>query len=79
MPSPKILVFDIETAPITAYTWGLHDQNIGLGQIKSDWYILSWAAKWYGDPVSKVMYMDNSKSKNIENDLSLVRDRKSVV
>lgn len=72
MSQPKILVFDIETAPITAYTWGLFDQNIGLNQIKSDWHLLSWAAKWYGDSASKVVYMDNSKRKNVQDDYALV-------
>src|SRR4051812_26678786 len=67
---PKVLIFDIETAPITAYTWGLFDQNIGLNQIKSDWHLLSWGAKWLGE--SKVMYMDNSQAKNIEDDKDLV-------
>lgn len=43
---PKILVFDIETAPLVAYCWGLFDQNIGLNQIKEDWYILCFAYKW---------------------------------
>lgn len=70
--NPNILIFDIETAPITAYTWGLYDQNVGLNQIKSDWHLLAWAAKWYGDPPSKVMYMDNSKAKNIQDDKALV-------
>lgn len=68
----KILVFDIEVAPITAYTWALFDQTIGLNQIKQDWHLLSWAAKWLGDPASKTMYMDNSKSKNIQDDKALV-------
>lgn len=72
MTVPKILVFDIETAPIVAYTWGLFDQNIGLNQIKNDWHLLSWAAKWYGDPASKVVYMDNSKAKNVRDDKALV-------
>lgn len=69
---PKILLFDIETAPMLAYVWGLWDQNVGLNQIKDDWYILSWAAKWLDDPPSKVMYMDQRKSKNIENDRPLL-------
>lgn len=69
---PRTLCFDIETAPITAYTWGLYDQNIGLNQVKSDWFILSWAAKWLGDPPSEVIYMDNSKAKKIEDDKDLV-------
>lgn len=70
--TPKILVFDIETSPLTTYTWGLWDQNIGLNQIKADWHLLSWAAKWLGDPPSKVMYADNSKAKDISNDKALV-------
>lgn len=69
---PKILIFDVETAPVTAYVWSLWEQNVGLNQIKTDWSILSWAAKWLGDPASKVMYMDNSKSKNVHDDKSLI-------
>lgn len=69
---PKVLVFDIETLPIQAYVWGLWDQNISLNQIKTDWTIAAWAAKWYADPASKTMYMDNSKSKNIQDDKALV-------
>ncbi len=72
MGSPKILVFDIETAPITAYVWGLFDQNIGLNQIKHDWHFLAWAAKWYGDPVSKTIYADNSREKNVRDDRKLI-------
>ena len=43
---PKILIFDIETAPLEVYVWGLWDQNIAINQIKHDWFILSWSAKW---------------------------------
>lgn len=70
---PKILVFDIETSPITAYTWGLYDQNISLNQIKADWHLLAWAAKWYGDPASKTMYMDNRNARNVQDDKRLVQ------
>ena len=45
----KVLVFDIETAPTLGYVWGLWEQNVGLNQIKSNWYILCWAAKWLGE------------------------------
>lgn len=68
----KILVWDLETAPIQAYVWSLWDQNISLNQIKADWTILSWAAKWLGDPANKTMYMDNSKAKDMRNDKALV-------
>lgn len=69
---PKELIFDIETSPITAYTWGLFDQTIGLNQIKQDWHLIAWAAKWLGDPVSKTMYMDNRNAKDITDDKALV-------
>lgn len=68
--SPRILLLDIETSPILAYVWSLWDQNVGLNQIKSDWHILSWAAKWYKEP--KIIYQDQSKVKNIENDKKLM-------
>lgn len=69
---PRILCFDIETAPITGYLWGMYDQNLGLNQIKHDWHFLAWAAKWYGEPASKVIYMDNSKAKNVRDDKALI-------
>lgn len=67
---PKILTFDIETAPITGYVWGMFDQNLGLNQIKEDWHLLAWAAKWTGS--SKIMYMDNSRERNVTNDKKLI-------
>jgi hypothetical protein len=44
--SAKVLILDIETAPISAYVWGIWNQNIGTHQIQSDWFCLTWAAKW---------------------------------
>lgn len=77
---PKILVLDIETSPIISYTWGLFDQNVGLNQIKVDWHILSYSAKWYQDaagktygPHSKVMYKDQRNEKDITNDKALLK------
>lgn len=70
MSKPKILVLDIETAPITAYTWGLFKQNIGLNQIKTDWHLIAFAAKWVGE--KKTMYLDNRHSKDVTNDKRLL-------
>lgn len=44
--SNKILILDIETAPLQSYTWGRWKQNIGLNQTISEWFMLSWSAKW---------------------------------
>lgn len=43
---PKLLFLDIETAPTKAYCWGLWDQNISIDAIVSNWFILSWSAKF---------------------------------
>jgi len=44
--SARVLVLDIETAPIRAFVWGIWNQNVSLNQIQSDWFCLTWAAKW---------------------------------
>lgn len=44
--SAKVLVLDIETAPLKAYVWSIWNVNIGTHQIQSDWFCLTWAAKW---------------------------------
>lgn len=69
---PKVLLFDIETAPILGYVWGLWDNNLALNQVNSDWYVLSWSAKWLGESPKKIMYMDQRHEKNIENDKKLL-------
>jgi hypothetical protein len=68
---PKILVVDLETAPVLGYVWQLFDQNIALNQIKSDWYILSYAAKWLGE--DEIFYQDQRKAKNIEDDSEMLK------
>lgn len=68
---PRTLFIDIETAPILGHVWDLWNQNVGLNQIVKDWHLLSFAAKWLGE--KKVIYEDQSHTKQIENDKPLVR------
>lgn len=44
----KILIFDIETAPLTAlvYQKSVWKANITSEQIESEWFMLTWSAKW---------------------------------
>ncbi len=42
----RVLILDIETAPLRSYTWGLWKQNVAPVQIISDWFMLTWGAKW---------------------------------
>jgi len=53
---PKVVAIDIETAPLEAYTWGIWEQNVALDQIKTDWSILSFSAKWLHE--RKIIYAD---------------------
>ena len=71
--TPRVLIYDIETAPILSYVWGLWDNNVALNQVVSDWHVLSWSAKWLGDPPNKVMYMDQRGAKNIEDDKEILK------
>jgi RNase_H superfamily len=68
----RILLLDVETAPIEAYVWALWDQNVGLNQIKNEWSILSYAAKWLDG--KRVMYADTG-GRGAEN----VRDDKPLM
>lgn len=72
MNNLRVLVFDVETAPMTAYIWGLKDQYVGVNQLKTDWYILAWGAKWLGEPASKVIYRDQRDAKKIEDDKAIL-------
>jgi len=45
----KILLFDVETSPMSALVFGLWDQNINFKNIITEGTVLCWAAKWYGE------------------------------
>lgn len=57
MSEAKILVLDIETAPIKAYVWRLWDQNVGLNQIIDNGGIICVGLKWYGSK-EKFLFSD---------------------
>ena len=52
----KILIIDIETAPSLAYVWRFFKENIGAKQVRENSFILSYAAKWFGD--DEIIYND---------------------
>lgn len=69
----KVLLFDIETAPMLGYVWSLWENNVALNQLKSDWHVISWAAKWHGDAPKKTMYMDQRGKKDIADDKEILK------
>jgi hypothetical protein len=70
----KVLIFDIETAPILAHVWGLWDNNVGLNQVVSDWHVMSWSAKWRNAPEHEIMYMDQRNAPSVENDKEILKE-----
>src|SRR5690606_6953347 len=46
----KVLVFDIETAPMNVRSFQKWGVNIGDNMVVDDWFMLSWAAKWLFEP-----------------------------
>jgi DNA polymerase elongation subunit (family B) len=70
---PKVLVLDIETAPMIGYIWSLYDQTVPLNMLIRDWFVLSWTAKWLHE--DKVIYKDQrgKKGKALENDKELLK------
>ena len=71
---PRVLIIDIETAPLLGYVWDLWEQNVALNQIHTDWHVLSWAAKWLGSPASEVMYRSQRGKRNIEDDRAILKE-----
>lgn len=48
---PKILVYDVETAPMEVYSWRTgYNLSIPMENIIKDWSLLTWSAKWLFDP-----------------------------
>jgi len=84
---PRILLFDIENAPGTAYIWQLKTEYINPGMIKDEWYMLCWAAKWLGEKtiMSSALYehkgydKDKTSDKHILNDLWALLNEADIV
>lgn len=45
----RILLLDVETAPLLGFLWGTFKQNVGLNMLEAHSYMLTWAAKWLGE------------------------------
>lgn len=72
MVSQKTLVLDIELAPMEVYAWALKDQYVGIEQIIKDSSVIAWGAKWFNEPISKLIYKDNRNAKDVRQDAKLL-------
>lgn len=76
----KVLVYDIETAPIMGFVWSLWKQNVGLSQIVDTSFMLTWAAKWMGEKrvmsaaLTKQEVLDQDDSRIVQELADLIRE-----
>ena len=72
--SPRILLFDIETAPISGYAWTMYEANIV--SVDTPTYMLSYSAKWLGESKQTTRALPDFSlyKKNRKSDLELVKD-----
>ena len=71
---PRILLFDLETAPNVGYTWAKYQQDVIAFQ--EDSYILCFAYKWVGERSTHVIGQDDfpaAFAKDPTDDSQLVR------
>lgn len=73
---PKILAIDIETSPLTSYTWGIYEQDV-IKRIKT-FTILSVAYQWLGEK-TKVIACDNHSEELLLFKLRALLDEADVV
>lgn len=65
--TPRILLLDIETAPLSAFLWRLKTDYINTNMLQnSNWWMLSWSAKWLFD--SEMMHDVVTPEEAIEED-----------
>lgn len=66
----NILIIDIETSLMEGYFFQPRTEYIRYEQVKHDWFILSFAAKWLGE--KEIIYFDQRNRRNIRNDKPLL-------
>lgn len=71
MKKPKILFWDIETAPNLAYVWGMYEQNVI--EVKENWSILSFSYKWQGDGQPHVLSLRSFTGNAAQKEQALVK------
>lgn len=73
---PRVLIFDIETAPAVSYHWGRWKINVGTSQVIQRPYVITWAAKWLGSPVvfsDMLPFYSEAFDKDEKNDIYIVK------
>jgi hypothetical protein len=72
MSEPKVVIFDVETAPMITATFSLYPENIGHNNILEDWFMICAAWKELGKKkVESIAIKKKGKDKEV---VSVLRD-----
>lgn len=78
MTALRILLLDFETFPNVAYVWGAYEQN--AIEMKEDWYILSYAAKWLGTrPIITRGLDDTGSERKLVKEIHTLMDEADII
>lgn len=81
----RVLIFDIETAPMLAYIWRAKTEYVNPQAITHEVFLLSWAAKWedgkrvQGDVLTGEEALAQDDSRIVQSLADLIREADVVV
>lgn len=81
----RVLVFDVETAPLHSYHWRVWKENIHPRQLQNRTWMICWAARWQGqktmrsDAVTPEEAVAEDDSRIVESLAELVRQADLIV
>ena len=74
----RVLVFDLETAPLKSAIWSARQRYTPYAMLEKDWFLMSYSAKWLGR--DHIMYGDLRDSPvGCEDDRKLILELYSLV
>jgi DNA polymerase III epsilon subunit-like protein len=75
---PRILCWDIETAPIMGAVWRYYETNVVW--IEQDWYMLGWSAKWLGgEQITRMLPDYKGYKPGVPDDRALVTELHELI
>jgi hypothetical protein len=74
--TPKILLIDIEVAPLKVWSYGIRDQYHSVNSIDEDWNVLSFAAKFLDEEKIYYFHVDPA---NPRDDSSVVKEAFNLI
>lgn len=79
MDKPRCLILDIETFGLLVSVWDTGKQYVNYKQVRKDFSIAAWGAKWLGDSPKKAIYEDRRAALEKENDKAILLKLRNLI